>query len=283
VAHGNDWGDWLAVNEKTPLDYIDSAYFAYAAKLMAEMAQALGKTKEASEYRELFDRIKAAFNEKYVKPDVKLAVDTQTAYALALYMDLLPDNLRAPADAQLARKIRDNETRMSTGFLGTRPLLPVLSSAGQHDLAVRLFQSRRYPSWGYEIQQGATTIWERWNSYTKDDGFGGEQNAAMNSFAHYSFGAVCEWMFSELAGIDTDGPGYKRITIRPMPPTPNSNPDQKPIDWVRAHYDSIQGRIVSGWKREAGRFELDLTVPANTTATVYLPARDAVSLMEGGT
>jgi alpha-L-rhamnosidase len=282
VAHGNEWGDWLAVNEKTPLEYIDTAYFAYSTKLMAQMAQAIGKRREASEYRELFGKIKAAFNQKYVKLGGALAVDTQTAYALALYMDLLPDSLRTPAGALLAKKIQDNDTRMSTGFLGTRPLLPVLSATSQHDLAARLFQSRKYPSWGYEIEQGATTIWERWNSFTKDKGFGGEQNAQMNSFAHYSFGAVCEWMFSQLAGIQTDGPGYRRIIIRPTPPSPNSNPDQKPIDWVRAHYDSIRGRIAIAWKVEGGRFGLDVTIPANTTATVYVPARDAAGITESG-
>ena len=282
VAHGNGWGDWLAVNETTPIDYIDTAYFAYSTKLMAEMAQAIGKTGEAADYCELFGKIKVAFNHKYVKADGTLAVDTQTAYALALYMDLLPENLRAQAGALLAKKIKANDTRMSTGFLGTRPLLPVMSATGQQDLAVRLLQSRKYPSWGYEIEQGATTIWERWNSYTKDKGFGGPQNAEMNSFAHYSFGAVCEWMFSQLAGIQTDGAGYKHIIIRPTPPSPDSNPDQKPIDWVRAHYDSIHGRIASAWKSEGGRFELEVTIPANTTATVYLPARDAGSITESG-
>ena len=171
---------------------------------------------------------------------------------------------------------------MSTGFLGTRPLLPVLSATGQHDLAVRLLQSRKYPSWGYEIEQGATTIWERWNSYTKDKGFGGPQNAEMNSFSHYSFGAVCEWMFSQLAGIQTDGVGYKHITIRPTPPSATSNPDQKPINWVRAHYDSIHGRISSAWKVEDGRFQLEVSIPANTTATVYVPSRDTASITEGG-
>ena len=282
VAHGNDWGDWLAVNEKTPLDYIDTAFFAYSTKLMAEMAQAIGKTREAAEYRELFGKIKAAFNQKYVKADGSLALNTQTAYALAIYMDLLPDNLRAAAGALLAKKIQDNETRMSTGFLGTRPLLPVLSATGQSDLAVRLLQSRKYPSWGYEIEQGATTIWERWNSYTKDKGFGGPQNAEMNSFSHYAFGAVCEWMFSQLAGIQTDGPGYKRIIIRPTIPSPKSNPDQKPIDWVRASYDSIRGRIASAWKVGDGGLSLDVTIPANTTATVYIPARDLASVTESG-
>ena len=282
VAHGNEWGDWLSVNEKTPIDYIDTAYFAYSTKLMSEMAQAIGKTTEAADYGEMFAKIKAAFNRKYVKPDGALSVDTQTAYALALYMDLLPENLRAAAGARLAKKIEANDGRMSTGFLGTRPLLPVLSATGQSDLAARLLQSRKYPSWGYEVEQGATTIWERWNSYTKDKGFGGPQNAEMNSFSHYSFGAVCEWMFSQLAGIQSDGVGYKRIIIRPTPPSPGSNPDQKPIDWVRAHYDSIRGRISSAWKAEGGSFSLDVSIPVNTSATVYVPARDAASVAESG-
>jgi alpha-L-rhamnosidase len=286
VNHGNDWGDWLSFGGKTPLDYTDSIYFGYSTKLMAGMAQAIGREKEAAEYRELLANIKAAFNRKYVKPDGTLAVDTQTAYALALYADLLPDNLRTTAGAILAKKIRDAETPdnsgMTTGFLGTRPLLPVLSDTGQHDFAVKHFQSRKFPSWGYEVEQGATTIWERWNGYTKDKGFGGEQNATMNSFAHYSFGAVCEWMLSRLAGIESDGPGYQRIIIRPSPPSPGSNPEREPINWVKAHYDSIHGRIVSNWRRTANAFELDTAIPANTTATVFLPAKSPDSVKESG-
>ncbi|MBN2476347.1 MAG: glycoside hydrolase family 78 protein [Pirellulales bacterium] len=279
VEHGNAWGDWLAVNEHTPLDYIDTIYFGYSAKLMAEMAAAIDEESDAAEYRRLFENIQKAFAEKYVKSDGTLTVDTQTAYALALFAELMPENLRVAAGAHLAAKIRDNDHRMATGFLGTRPLLPVLSSVGQHDLAARLLQSREYPSWGYEIVNGATTIWERWNSYTKDKGFG---DAAMNSFAHYSFGAVCEWMFQTLAGIDTDGIGFRRIVIRPTPPSPESNPDHRPIDWVKASYDSLHGRIRSAWKQTAGRFELTVVVPANVTATVYLPARDAASVTESG-
>jgi alpha-L-rhamnosidase len=286
VNHGNDWGDWLSFGGKTPLEYIDTVYFAHSAKLMAEMAEAIGKRVEAVTYRELFVKIKSAFNKKYVKPDGSLEVDTQTAYALALYMDLLPAEQRKPVGAMLAKKLRDGETAdnsgMTTGFIGTRPLLPVLSDVGQHDLAVKHFQSRKFPSWGYEVEQGATTIWERWNSYTKDKGFGGEQNASMNSFSHYSFGAVCEWMFFRLAGIDTDGPGYKRIILRPSPPSPGSNPERAPIHWVKAHYDSIHGRIVSNWRRTNERFELETTIPANTTATVYLPAKGEAQITERG-
>ena len=286
INHGNDWGDWLSFGTKTPLDYVDTAYFAYSTKLIADMAAAIGKQTEATEYRELLGKIKTAFNAKYVKADGSLAVDTQTAYALALYMDLLPADVRAKSGKILANKLRSGETAdnsgMTTGFIGTRPLLPVLSSVGEHDLAVKHFQSHKFPSWGYEVEQGATTIWERWNSYTKDKGFGGEQNASMNSFAHYSFGAVCEWMFFELAGIDSEGPGYRKIIIRPSPPTPGSNPERAPISWVKAHYDSIQGRIVSNWRLKEGRFELETTIPPNTTATVYLPTSDSESVTESG-
>lgn len=286
IKHGNGWGDWLNINEPTPIEYIDTVYFGYSAKLMADMAQAIGKTKEAAEYRELFNNIKTAFAREYVKPDGTLSVNTQTAYALALYMDLLSPELRRPMGQVLADKLRSGETAdnsgMTTGFLGTRPLLPVLSRVGEHDLAVKHFQSRKFPSWGYEVEQGATTIWERWNSYTKDKGFGGKQNAQMNSFAHYSFGAVCEWMFFQLAGIDSEGPGYRRIVIRPSPPSPGSNPEREPIHWVKAHYDSIHGRIVSNWRRTADRFQLETKIPANTTATVHVLAKSPESVTESG-
>jgi alpha-L-rhamnosidase len=282
VNHGNPWGDWLSMKETTPIDYIDTVYFAYSTHLMADMAKAIGKTAEASQYQELFLNIKKAFKDKYIKPDGALAVDTQTAYVLALYADLFPESLRLQGAEQLAKKIRANDGCMATGFLGTRPIVPVLASSGQNDLAVQLLQSHKFPSWGYEVDQGATTIWERWNSYTKDKGFGGEQNASMNSFAHYSFGAICEWLFSGLAGIDSDGPGYQRLLIRPMPPKPGSNPDQKPIDGVKAEYDSIRGRIASKWNIDNGDFELNLTVPVNTSATIYLPGGDASNVTESG-
>ena len=277
VNHGNNWGDWLSVNETTPLDYIDTVYFAYTASLMAGMAKAIGKDRDAADYSDWFEKIKEAFAKKYLRDDGSLSVDTQTAYALALFVELIPEHVRLTAGDRLAKKIRDNDTRMTTGFLGTRPLLPALASAGQKELAVRLLQSRKFPSWGYEVEQGATTVWERWNSFTLEKGFGGEQNASMNSFAHYAFGAVCEWMFTGLAGIDCDGAGYGRILIRPIVPSPSSNPDQKPIEWVRAHYDSIRGRIASSWQRSGNVLKLDISIPPTTTAVVYLPGPDSHS------
>jgi alpha-L-rhamnosidase len=289
LVHGNDWGDWLSFGQKTPLDYVDTVYFAYTANLMSEMAEAIGKNREAGDYRHLFDKIKVAFDQKYLKPDGSLTVDNQTAYALALSMNLIPADMRLKAGEILAGKLRAGETAdnsgMTTGFLGTRPLLPVLTSVGENDLAVKHFQTQKFPSWGYEVAQGATTIWEHWDSYTKAhgfDGMDGKQNASMNSFAHYSFGAVGEWMLNDLAGIQSDGPGYKRIIIYPHPPTPGSNGEHKPINWVKAHYDSIRGRITSNWRRTNDTFELDTEIPANTTATIYLPADGVDKITESG-
>jgi alpha-L-rhamnosidase len=285
LSIGNPWGDWLNVKEETPIEYIDTCYHALDCQLMAEMAEALGKKVEAAGYRARRARIAAAFAKAYVKEDGTLKVDTQTAYVLALWTSLLPAKQAGAAAARLTEKIAQNGFRMTTGFLGTRALLPALSANGQHDLAVRLFQNRVFPSWGYEVLNGANTVWERWDSYTKEHGFdgsGGNQNASMNSFSHYAFGAVMEWAFRSLAGIDTAGAGYRRIVIWPRPPKEGSNPDNAPINWVRAHYDSIHGRIASAWKREARRFSLDVTIPPNTTARIGLPADQVAGVVESG-
>ena len=281
VNHGNDWGDWVAQGEKTPLDFIDTIYFAISSSMMAEMAAAIDRPQERKKYRNQFEKIKAAFVEKYLKSDGGITVHTQTAHALALFADLLPEEMRAATGQRLADMIAVNGNHMATGFLGTRALLPVLSSIDQHDLATFLLQSHEFPSWGYEIDQGATTIWERWDSYTKEDGFG-RHNAEMNSFSHYSFGAVCEWMFHTLAGIRTETPGYSEIIIHPMPPAPGSNAQHDPIQWVRASYDSIRGKIATDWRVEGDRFSLDVTIPTNTSATVFIPAAGAEDITESG-
>jgi len=279
---GNTWGDWLNLGEPTPIEFIDTCYHALDTQLMAEMAQATGRRLDAANYRQRRAAIQAAFNKAYLNKDGSLKVDSQTAYVLGLWTQLIPEPLQPKAAARLADKIARNHYRMATGFLGTKPLLPVLTWHGYHDLASRLFQSRRFPSWGYEVVNGATTVWERWDSYTVEHGFegvSGNQNAAMNSFNHYAFGAVTEWMFRELAGIDTDGPGYQRVRIQPHPPRPGSNPDQPAIDWVQAEYRSIRGKIVTRWRRTSDRFELQFTIPPNTTATVFLPAREPQAIV----
>ena len=206
-------------------------------------------------------------------------MDNQTAYVLSLSVELIADDKIAAARSRLIQLLEDNDYRMTTGFLGTKPLPQVLTDAGRADLAGRLLQSRRFPSWGYEIVNGATSIWERWNSFTMDEGFG---NAAMNSFSHYSFGAVCQWMFQSLAGIDTADAGYGHIVIRPRPAPPQSNPEHKAIEWVEAGYNSIRGLIISRWRRRPGAFELETRIPPNTTGTVYMPAKSINDVTESG-
>lgn len=267
VNVGNTWGDWLSIKEQTPIDYIDTVYFAQSVHLMSRMAAAIGENADAAEYAALFEKIKAAFHGKYVNADGTLKVETQTAYALALKVPLVAESQLAACAAKLASMIRANDGCMRTGFLGTQPLLLALTKYGQNDLAVQLLQNRKFPSWGFEVDNGATSIWERWNSYSKEDGFA---SVSMNSFSHYSFGAVCEWMFRYLAGIDTVGAGYREIVIAPRPPF--VNPDHEPINQVRATYTSVRGVISSEWQRKGQRFELTVIVPPNVTATVKVPA-----------
>lgn len=268
VHIGNGWGDWLALGDTAPVEYVDTVYYAISARMMADMADAIGASSDAAHYREIFRSIQDAFTKKYMEANGRINVDFQTSYSLALFAGLIPQESAPAASERLAQLIEENDGRMSTGFLGTRPLLTVLTQNGNNDLAARLLQSRRFPSWGYEIENGATTIWERWNSFTKEDGFA---SVSMNSFSHYAFGAVCEWMFQSLAGIDCASPGYQQIIINPHPPTTGSNPNHEPIDWVKASYESIHGTIQSEWKQTEAAFELRVAIPANTTAQVHLP------------
>ena len=210
---GNNYGDWLSPKgDHTPKPLLATAYWAYDAKLMAEMAEATGRNEDARKYRDLNERIKAAFQEAYVSPDGRIEGDTQTCYLLALHMDLLPEDLRSAAAEHLVRTIEREDWHLSTGFVGVGYLCPVLTEAGYTDVAYRLLENETYPSWGYTIKNGATTIWERWDGWTEENGF---QSPNMNSFNHYSLGSVGEWLYRYVAGIDFGAPGYGRIVIRP--------------------------------------------------------------------
>jgi alpha-L-rhamnosidase len=290
VKLGNTWGDWLNVNEDTPIEYVDLCYHGLVSRKMAEMAAALGKDEEAANYRERLTAIRASFATHWCKPgatpdSLVPKVATQSAYVLALSCGMIESAHSAATAAALVARIQENGNRMATGFLGTKPLLGVLTATGNHDLACRLFQSRKFPSWGYEVEQGATSVWERWDSFTKEHGFDGmtgKNNAAMNSFSHYAFGAVMEWAVRDLAGIDLTRTGFRSLVLRPSPPSPKSNPDGKPISWIRAEYRSPTGLIRSAWKREGTTFSSDVTVPPNTLAEVHIPTSDFASVREGG-
>lgn len=265
------WGDWLAPAGRPPTALISAAYHAYTTSLMAEMAVALGKIDDATKYNKQFQDIRAHFQKTFVKADGKIESELQTAYCMALSFDLLTAAQRKQAEAHLIERIKKDNYHLSSGFLGIPILLPTLTDMGRSDIAYRMIQNTSYPSWGYSIEQGATTIWERWNSYSKDKGFG---DVKMNSFNHYSLGACGEWMFRSMLGIETDGAGFKKITMKPEL--------GEGITWAKGHYDSIQGRISSDWKIENKTFHWNITVPANTTATVYVPAKDAAAVTESG-
>ena len=240
---------------------------------MSKMASIIGREKESREYAQLFEKIKAAFQKAYIKSDGSMQSDTQTAYLLALFMDLMPQDLRTAAADNLVDNIRRHDWHLTTGFLGVRQLNLVLTSTGHADVAYRLLFTDTFPSWLYPIKNGATTIWERWDGWTQEKGF---QDPGMNSFNHYSLGSVSEWLYRYVAGIDLDPrvPGYKQFVIHPY--------IGDELGYAKAEYNSIHGFIASGWTKDGETLILNIRVPANTTAKVYVPCSDAESVTESG-
>ena len=271
VRPAEGFGDWVSVGEGTPTEVIATAYFAYGAKLMSEMAAATGRKDDARRYADLFMRIRAAFNRAFVDGEGRICGNSQTDYLMALAFDLAPKAQRAQVFGHLLERLEKHQWHLTTGFLGVNLLLPVLTENGRPDLAWRLMTTKTYPSWLYSVEQGATTIWERWDGWRHDKGF---QDPGMNSFNHYTFGSCGRWMMGTAAGIASEGPGYRKITIRPVP--------GGGLTWLKAHYDSIRGRIATEWRVRGRAFTLNVTVPANTEATVYVPARSASLVTESG-
>ena len=267
------YGDWLSVNADTPRDVLATAYFAYSTRLLSKMARAVGRNEDAARYEELFQQIKEAFNKAYVAEDGRIKGNTQTCYVLALYFDLLPPEKRPLAVKYLVEDIQKRDWHLSTGFVGTAYLPAVLTEAGHLDVAYRLLNNDTFPSWGFTIKHGATTIWERWDGWTPEKGF---QDPGMNSFNHYAFGSIGQWMYENILGINADekAPGYKHIIIRPRP--------GGGITFAKGELESMYGRIASSWRLEDSRFRLSVAVPANTTATVYIPAASEQDVTERG-
>ncbi|MEV0323273.1 alpha-L-rhamnosidase [Streptomyces sp. NPDC050658] len=253
------YGDWLNIQDETPKDVIGTAYFAHSADLVARVAEALGK--DPAPYTKLFGGVRDAFRAAYVTGGGRVKGDTQTAYVLALSMDLLADGDRAPAAARLVELVKSKGWHLSTGFLGTPRLLPVLTATGHADVAHRLLAQRSFPSWGYQIDKGATTMWERWDSIKPDGSF---QDAGMNSFNHYAYGSVGEWMYANIAGIAPAEPGFRKVLVRPRPGAG--------VTEAEGRFDALYGPIATHWKTDSEGFRLTLTLPANTTAEVWIPA-----------
>lgn len=278
----DSYGDWVSF-EFTDRRYISVAYYGYMARIMSEMARVIGEDAKAEEYAELFADIKEEFAGRYLK-DGRIIFDTQCAQLLALNFDLLPDDTAVEnAKAALRRKIETNGYKLSTGFVGTSMINQTLSRFGLDDLAYTLLLQRQCPSWLYSVDQGATTIWERWDSYTRENGF--HKDITMNSFNHYAYGAVAEWMYCYMGGIAPDlaAPGFKHIVLRPVVDNRTDLHGQQRITDVKTTFASPYGAVRSDWVRSAdGSVEYRITVPANTTATVTYPlANGRTAVYEG--
>ncbi|NLF73349.1 MAG: family 78 glycoside hydrolase catalytic domain [Candidatus Anammoximicrobium sp.] len=278
VRGTGSFGDWLRLAGPQHSEAIGTAYYFYSTRLMGELAAALGKSDDVQKYRCQAERIKAAFVKNFLKDDGRIVDGKgetgQTFYALAFGLDLVPPDRHTQVAQQFVKEIEKQGGHLATGFLGTPFVLFALEKAGQTDLAYQLLLNDTYPSWLLQVKLGSTTMWERWDGWLPDKGF---QDPGMNSFNHYWLGCVGQWLQCSVAGIDTDGPGFARITIRPVLASPG-----KGLTSARGSYDSIRGRITSQWSRRDGGFRLDVGIPANTVATVYVPAKDPARVREGG-
>lgn len=273
------FGDWLAVDSWTPPEIVMTAFFAHSTRLTAEAAEALGHSADATRLRELHGRIRTAFIRAFVRGSgegsgEKSGEDsgkvigwraenpTQTGQVLALHFNLLPEALRPAALKHLVALIEAKDWHLDTGFVGQSYLLPVLSNNGRADVAWRLLLTTTYPSWGYPITQGATSIWERWNGWKLGEG---PADPGMNSYSHYAYGACGEWFFSDIAGIELLEPGFRRFRIRPRV--------DGPLTHATATHTCVHGLIRSAWRKEAGQVTLEVTIPVGTTAEITLPGQ----------
>ncbi len=239
---------------------------------MSELADALGRHDDSRHYRNLADDIAGAFVKEFVDDDGHVASESQTAYSLALFMELLPEHLRSAAASHLVDAVEQRDWHLSTGFVGVGYILPALSAHGHTDVAYRLFEQETFPSWRYPLTHGATTTWERWDGWTPEKGF---QSPFMNSFNHYAFGSVGEWLYRFVAGIDQhEGTsGFSNLRVRPHP--------GGSLEWASASYRSRFGTIESHWRRDATALSLSVHVPNNCRATVHLPSTRADQVGDG--
>lgn len=277
---GFHFGDWLfyrpaddndgrsAVTDKY---LIAQCFYAHSTQLLIKAAKVLGNEKDVETYTGLLIKIKEAFLKEYVTPSGRLVSGTQTAYVLALNFDMLPKSMCPQAASRLVENIQSYNNHLTTGFLGTPYLCHVLTRFGYSDVAYKLLLQETYPSWLYPVKMGATTIWERWDGEKPDGTF---QTPNMNSFNHYAYGAIGDWMYQKMAGIDTyeDGVGYKHIKIKPA--------IGGGFTYALASLQTYYGKVSSGWKVAGDSIYLDIEIPANTTATVFIPATNANAVTE---
>jgi alpha-L-rhamnosidase len=274
-GRGNNYGDWLhggtfinppdgysKKNSEIPKDVFSTAYFYYSATLLAKSAKILGKTDDYNKYNKLAEDIKKIFISMYVSEEGIVRGETQGGYAMVLQLGLFPEERRSQIIANLVKALNAKEDRISTGFHSTIWMMKQLSENGQNELAYKLLLSHRFPSWFYSMDQGATTVWERWDGFVKGRGF---QDKSMNSFNHFSIGAVSEWMYRTILGIrlDEENPAWRHFYVKPQP--------GGGLTWAKGSYNAITGKIEVSWKIENDKFSLEVLVPPNTTATIVTP------------
>ena len=279
---GFHFGDWLFYSPQpddigraavTDKYLMAQCFFAHSAQLTLNAALTLGRTEDVGHYRDLVNRVKAAFAKEYLTGNGRLVSGTQTAYVLALQFDMLPEVLRPQAAERLVENIKAYDNHLSTGFLGTPYLCHVLSRYGYNDIAYQLLLQESYPSWLYPVKMGATTIWERWDGIKPDSSL---QTPVMNSFNHYAYGAIGDWMYRVVAGLETDelGAGYKQSSVKPT--------IGGQLTQAGAHLQTYYGVLGSNWKIENGTLVLEVEIPANTSATIHVPATKVDGVKEGG-
>jgi alpha-L-rhamnosidase len=279
---GFHFGDWLfyrpdddndgraAVTDKY---LIAQCFYANSTQLLINTAKVLGRTDDVAEYSNLLQKIKTAYLKEYMTPNGRLVSGTQTAYVLALNFDMLPDSLRSQAAQRLVDNIKSYGNHLTTGFLGTPYLCHVLTRFGHDDVAYKLLLQDTYPSWLYPVKMGATTIWERWDGQKPDSSF---ENPGMNSFNHYSYGAIGDWMYRRMVGLDTyeDGVGYKHIKIQPHIGGGFTS--------ANAKLETYYGQLSNEWKINNDEITMNVEVPGNTIADVFVPAANAANVSESG-
>lgn len=273
---GFQFADWLSyrvddskgmIGQKSAVTdnyLVAQCFFAYNTQLMMNTARILGKTDDFKEWEKLLARIKLQFQQEFMTANGRLISETQTAYILALQFDMIPGSLRQSALNRLVTNIESYQYHLTTGFLGTPFLNPVLTRFGRNDVAYKLLLQDTYPSWLYPIKaHGATTIWERWDSMKPDSTF---QDPGMTSFNHYAYGAIGDWMYRTVGGIDTeefDGAGYKKIVIKPEL--------GGGLTFAKTSLETLYGKVSTDWRLDSGVFSLTVDIPVNTTASVLLP------------
>jgi alpha-L-rhamnosidase len=266
------YGDWLAPDGSTPLDFIGTAFFAYSTDIVRRSALALGKDEDAATYASLYSQIKSAFAARWVHADGTVGSGSQTSYALALKFGLVPDDLKQAAFNRLVDDVQSRGNHLSTGFLGTPFLLSVLQDGGRGDVAYKILTQDTYPSWGYMMGRGGTTIWERWDGIRPD---GSLQDAGMNSFNHYGLGSIGDWLYDSVGGLAPQTPGYQNLLVKPS--------TGEELDSASSAIKTSYGDAKTSWSRDsAGRLSIVVDVPVNTRAEVHVPLTDGQQALESG-